>query len=148
MGEEEIRCSYDDSSLEQYLLLILRYDYPKTSIVGACLLFSSNMPKASSHAARHVDVLLPQGTPVLLSRPKLLYIKTTELQDTPVSAHSRPDGPRVAGWIAARWSADFQGNLQTQRSEGRAEPELQPDTLRSRHMPLLCHLHHRRAHLH
>ena len=73
VGEEEIRCSYDDSSLEQYLLLILRYDCPKTSITGACLLFSSNVHKAGSQAARHVDAFLPQRTPALLLRLKLLY---------------------------------------------------------------------------
>ena len=63
--EEEKHCRYYDSSLEQYPLLILSYDYPKTSVVGACPLLSSRTHTAGSHAAGHVDVFLPQRSHAL-----------------------------------------------------------------------------------
>lgn len=166
MGEEEIRCSYDDSSLEQYLLLILRYDYPKTSIIGACLPFSSNTHEAGSHAARHVNVVLPQRTPVLnITKAEAAVLQPPAVLHQPLATFaSRVQRPRSSKTPECLHTADL---MQVHMSQAgsppvraqiskatckhttqRAEPSLSFSLTPSDHSTcLLCHLHHRRAHL-
>lgn len=120
--EKEKHCHYYDSSLEQYSLLILSYDYPKTSMVGACPLLSSEAHTAGSHAARHMDVFLPQRSHALAKaaaavpqplRPSAALAgglrRRLCLPACRVTAHAS------CCTAAARSSAHCQGNLSTHR---------------------------------
>lgn len=149
MGEEEIRCSCDDSSLEQCLLLILRYDYPKTSTRGACLPFSSNVREAGSHAARHVTLSFFKESQrfyeawrrciaAVVPPACMRRFNNHAAPNARVPAHSRPDGLCRSPPVRAQIS-----KATCKRSAGRAELSPSFSLAPSDHSTcLLCHLLH------
>lgn len=100
-------------------------------------------------SSRNPSAFMKPGDAAL--RPPVVPTSLREEVQQPRSSKRPSASTQPTRWsvpIAACSSTDFQGNLQTQRWEGRAEPQLQPGTLGSQHVPSVssppgrAHLHY------